>query len=442
MAAQDRGRGRTGTRSGSRSRAPKVLLIIAACLALVVGGTIGWNAFAFRPQGTPEAVELADAEISPALRDATILALGEATHGNAEFQLARLALAEKLPEFRAIMLEEDFGHVALVDEFVQGGPGTAEEAAERFGFRLNHTEQMAELLQGLRDRNDALPEAERVRLVGVDTQRVEASKGILISWLEANAGGEVPAERAQSIAAELADWNDADPVPDPERLRAAVEDAASLIDAGSEDATSADSANTAAPDRRLAAGAAAALAQNLELATASGSGYTQIRARIMAENAVRTVAEEHERGNEHSLFFAHNGHVDRVSAAMSAMGVRDVGELLAEKYGDAYRVIGTDLHKGSLATGDGTGEWEVSLSNRTPLRGIFAGTREGYLEFDSASAANRELLARPVRMASAGDGVQQWQAWVPQFSSVKMTPSEAYDALILVDRVTPTTPLS
>ena len=68
-------------------------------------------------------------------------------------------------------------------------------------------------------------------------------------------------------------------------------------------------------------------------------------------------------------------------------------------------------------------------------------TEQGYLEFATASAENRELLGRPVRMASAGERFEQWQAWIPWFNSVEMVPTASYDALILVDRAAPTTPL-
>lgn len=58
-----------------------------------------------------------------------------------------------------------------------------------------------------------------------------------------------------------------------------------------------------------------------------------------------------------------------------------------------------------------------------------------------ASAENRDLLGRPVRMASAGEAFQQWQAWIPWFNSVQMVPSASYDALILAQQATPVTPL-
>jgi len=418
---------RPTTTSRPRRRRWPVLLVLVVVLALV-SGLVGWRQWSTRPQGEPRAVELGTATVSPTLGDATVLALGEATHGNAELQLARLTLVQQLPRFRAIVFEEDYGSVALVNEWVQGGPGTAEEAARRFGFALSHTAEMAELLQWIRDHNAGVPAAQRIQLIGMDVQRVDANQQVALDWLAAHDRGE-----AEAVRAALADWTDetsrgehADELrvaaaPAVDRLLAAIED----VDPG-------------ARGRQVALDAATALRQHLELKGAAGPGYAATRARIMAANVQRTVQRQRERGNEHTLLFAHNGHVDKVSAAYRH---RDLGELLAERFGDDYRVIGTEVHDATIRTGDHRDRWEVALHNPTPLRGMFAGTQVGYLEFADTSPANRELLSQPVRMASAGERFQQWQAWLPWTSTVSMVPAESYDALILVDHATPVTPL-
>ena len=59
---------------------------------------------------------------------AGIIALGEATHGNAEFQRLRRDVLERLTEeygVRSFALEADFGEAAGVDEYIKGGAGTA-----------------------------------------------------------------------------------------------------------------------------------------------------------------------------------------------------------------------------------------------------------------------------------------------------------------------------
>ena len=409
-----------------RRRRGRVLIVVLLALALIAvgGGAIYW--WQTRPQGSPQAVEFATAPLSPELTGATVLALGEATHGNAEFQRLRLGLVQKLPEFGALVLEEDYGSTARVNEFIQGGPGTAEEAAQRFGFVLNHTAEMAELLRWLRDHNAGIPAERRIQLVGIDVQRIDANKEIALSWLTRH-----DPDAAKRLRDQLTDWADAsrgadDAAERDRRARPVVQQLSAAV-----------SATPDKPGRQLAANAATTLGQYLDV-RAAGSDYGKRRAELMADNLTRTVAEQRDRGNAHSLLFAHNGHVDKAS---TAFGYRDLGGLVAERLGDRYRVIGTEFVSSRFRTGEGRQRWEVTMNNPTPLRGMFTGTSQGYLEFAMASAENQELLGRPVRMASAGEAFQQWQAWIPWFNSVQMVPSASYDALILVQQATPVTPL-
>lgn len=329
-------------------RGVRVVALIAVALALVAGSGFAWRAWATRPQGEPQAVEFADAQIGPELAGATVLALGEATHGNAEFQDLRTALARALPQFRTIALEERAEPVAAVDAFVQGGPGTAAEAASRFGFALNRTEQMAAFLQFVRDRNAALPASQRTRLVGIDVEE----------------GRDLDAEKG---------------------------------------------------------------------------GYAAARARVMAANLARVADERAADGHPQVLLFAHAGHVEKTGAAFPAP---DLGELAVQRWGESYRVIGTEFVVSRFRASDGERRREFTVRNPTPLRGMFAGTRVGYLEMAAASPANATLLHNSVPMGSAGDQFADWMAWVPPLHAVSMVPANAYDALILVADATPATPLA
>lgn len=61
-----------------------------------------------------------------------IIALGEATHGNAEFQALKLDVFKQMVEkydVRAFALEGDYGGCEQVNEYIHGGEGTAKEAA-------------------------------------------------------------------------------------------------------------------------------------------------------------------------------------------------------------------------------------------------------------------------------------------------------------------------
>lgn len=126
-----------------------IVLAVATAVAALGAGTLWWNS---RALGTPVAVEFADAPVSDRLASATVLALGEATHGTHEFQAARLTLLQKVVDrgFTTIAWEEDFGSIARVNAWLQGGPGTAQDAVAQFGYRLNKTTANRDLLVWIR----------------------------------------------------------------------------------------------------------------------------------------------------------------------------------------------------------------------------------------------------------------------------------------------------
>ena len=102
---------------------------------------------------------------------ARVVGLGESTHGTREFFQAKHRLLEYLVRergFRAFAIEANQVAVRRVDEYVQGGPGTAEDAM-RVMFRVWNTEEMRALAEWMREWNGAHPER-RVRFVGYDMQ--------------------------------------------------------------------------------------------------------------------------------------------------------------------------------------------------------------------------------------------------------------------------------
>ena len=391
--------------------------VITIAVVVLLGIVLGAQQWMTRAQGAPEAIEFSEAKLEAPMADARIIGLGEATHGNAEFQRLRLDLVRKVDDVGVILLEEDFGRVARINRYVNGGPGDATAMAQQFGFVLNHTAEMADLLRGLREINGQRSADDRIRLVGMDVQRVDASKDLALSWL----AGHDP-ERAAALERRLAGWDDeTDP-----NVATATDAVGDLI--------AALETHPVGGGGQLARDAAEALRQNLALAKASSR--LEERATIMTDNVTRAVDRLPASGR--ALVFAHNGHLDKVGAAF---GGTNLGSRLSERYEERYRVIGTEFVDSTFVSGDRRERWTVTMTNRTPLRGMFAGTREGYLAFPDVSPQNRDLLGRSVGMASAGESFRQWQAWVPFVNSVSMVPARSYDALILVERATAVTPL-
>lgn len=403
-----------------RQKSSRVLLTILVVLVLAGGALAGWWGWSTRAQGTPQAVEFADAQLPAELTGARVLGLGEATHGTAEFQQLRQQLTEKAVQqgFRTLVLEEDFGSVHRVDEFVAGGPGTATDAALRFGFAINQTRQVADWLQWLRDHNATVPPGQRIRLVGMDVQRVDANKQIALGYLT----GQQP-----DLAAELSEA--LRPLDDGHRGPAGMAEPTSRLQRAVQ-ATPVEQ-----PGREDALAAASTLVDGWLLQQAGD--YQGTRDRMMFANLERIVEEAAGRG-ERVLLFGHDGHLAKQPAG--ALRVT-VGQLAAQRWGSGYRVIGTDFVRVRFLSGRGSERSEFALHNRTPLRGLYADTRVGFLAVSQTDGANRHLLETPVAMGSVGEAYQVWMGWVPSMTTITAAPAKLYDAVILVADGTPVTPL-
>lgn len=408
-----------------RSRRRRLPLILAAAVPLVlIAGWVGYRAVVSAPAGTPQARELAEVSLSGEMTSATVLAVGEATHGTREFRLAWRDIADKVSGrgFTTIVLEENSGCVSLVNEWIQGGPGTAEDAVRRFGFRLSKTQEMVDFVSWMRRHNEGKPERQRIQLYGIDAQRPEADRQVALSWLKT-----IDAASAAGLGERLGGVN-ADSAYEPDvtgTLLPAAKELQQRVDA------SADPTDGNALRAQLSA---RALVAALTRGQSGSAGFD--RDASMAELLGWLVDQRGLVGAKHTLLFAHNGHLDRAGQSSKAPGAK-LGVLAAERWGEAYKVIGVDSRVTQLSDSGTTYRFTVN----SPLRGIFAGTRVGYLELGQASAENRAVLERSMPMASAGNGFSAPQAWLPFLHEVAVVPSQAWDALIYLEHTEPVTPL-
>ena len=166
--------------------------VLLALLAVAIG--VGCIFSYFGGFGTGKCADTAEfakyarsvSEISiPA--QARVVALGEATHGNAEFQQLKLDVFKVMVEkygVRAFALEGDFGGCEAVNRYIHGGDGTAQEAAAAIGFPIYRTEQMEQLIAWMHDYNETVEDGQDLRFYGFDMQLVEKNYNYLIEATE------------------------------------------------------------------------------------------------------------------------------------------------------------------------------------------------------------------------------------------------------------------
>ena len=134
--------------------------------------------------------DLPDDELAPLedLGQATIVGLGEATHGTHEFFAMKHRLFRFLVErfdFRVFAFECDFGESVYFDRWLNGGPGDLDDLMRRtMIFWTWRTVEVKALLEWMRQVNLQRPEAKRLHYVGVDCQYATYQPDLLREYLE------------------------------------------------------------------------------------------------------------------------------------------------------------------------------------------------------------------------------------------------------------------
>jgi erythromycin esterase len=362
-----------------------------------------------------------------------IIGLGEASHGVSEYQKLKAEVFQALAEHngcRTFVIEGDFGGSLKVEQYIHGGPGTAQEAVGEIGFAIYRTQEMAALADWMRSYNEAAPEGQDLHFYGMDMQRYDNNKEYLFSVLDQAA----PALSAQYQQAFAPLTDDARPTLASAVLQQGQTDAQALLDAM--DAQQAEiTAAVGAQAFAFARECANSILECCEL-TASGSNYNSLRDGHMQEKVDWIL----QHGDGTPIFLTgHNGHIGKVSAA----GYPCLGSLLAAEYGDAYFAIGTDAADTRFQSQTDTGFTVRQIKNKNAFTAQLDEISSNfyYLDFDAAAAdANwQSILAKPQRLSGINVGISAWQQYFSFFYTQTLVPADTYDGMIVFQSVSPST---
>jgi erythromycin esterase-like protein len=124
--------------------------------------------------------------------DAKIVMLGESTHGSQEFYAARAKITSRLireKNFAAIAVEADWPDAYRVNRFLRGlgDDPDAEKALTdfiRFPVWMWRNTVIEDILNELKEYNDALPELQKIGFYGLDLYSLYSSMEAVIKYLE------------------------------------------------------------------------------------------------------------------------------------------------------------------------------------------------------------------------------------------------------------------
>lgn len=406
-----------------------VTLSVLLVVIIAAAGTVGIYS-RFGGFGTGECADTAEfAKYATAVSALTvpdkaqIVALGEATHGNNEFQRLRLTVFRVLAEqygVRAFALEGDFGGCEAINRYIHGGDGTAAKALSATGFAIYRTDEMENLVEWMRHYNTTAASGDDLRFYGFDMEQYALSYRYL-------------REALQNTDVDTADF---EKIWDSEKNAYAdaytSEQRAEIIRTVKEQLP---------PDKAQAIHFADLLLQNIELGkyiNDSGELNAQ-RDRMMAANAMWILQQEQVRGSSRILISGHNNHILQCQNAGSPV----LGSLLSEKLGDGYFAIGTDFYTSvcNLPKPYTGKRITHAFYSHDPLAGASkkCGFDESYLDFSKVpeGSALRAYIDNHISMGSLGESYSVLMNFVPRSYRVSRTPQQAYDAMIFVANATP-----
>lgn len=409
------------------------LVLVLAVVLITVTGTIYFTYGGFGTGPCADVNEFgkyaSDIDSITIPEGTRIVALGEATHGNKEFQELKLEVFKVLVEkydVKAFALEGDFGGCERANRYIQGGEGTAEDAASEIGFAIYRTDEMADLLEWMREYNMSAEDDEKLVFYGVDMQQysdncsllIEDAKelGIDTSNLEKIFDGEefvegtLPNDKRNAILEIMVQLEEFDSI---------------IADYGIHHAE--------------------VLIQNFDLGqayNAGGNEGTALRDKMMYENTLWVLETEEKRGNNCIMLAAHNGHIEQ-NGTYYDPNKKVTGHLLSDEFGEAYFSIGTDFFATTDNLPKTSGERVVKkFYSYDP----FAKAAEKnnlemcYIDFASVPASSplRETVDGYCKMGSLGESYSILNRLLTYSYRVNRVPSETFDALIIVTKPQPT----
>lgn len=372
-----------------------------------------------------------------------VVGMGEATHGNKEWNELRLDVFRYLVEthgFRVFALEADFGNCQAVNAVLQSGEGDMDGLASLIGMWPYRNEEVAALLAWIQQFNTDATDEDRIQFYGVDMQSIDSSKQALLSYIR-----QVDPAQADAYEASLAALRDET------RYTAAKEDIREVgvaVEAMLAYLVEKRETFVEATSEREYDVAKEYVDCLLDSTVYYGMDDTQWQERLnfrdqsMADRTAWILEHETKFGGNENLFVtAHTGHIEKTSAGYYTC----MGNHLADKYGSDYYAIGTEFQKSTfLAIDEETSDFsEFALERTGPMIDLLtaSGLDTAFVQFtpEMETSPEYEAFYTVQNMTNIGSAFADAYLAFEQAYTLPMIPSASFDALILVREAMPST---
>lgn len=419
----------------------KVLLIIVLVISMVL--VVGLNIKTILASHKNKDV-LAAAKTFDDLTvrdDVEIFGLGEATHGNKEFQEAKLEVLKVLVEkygYSAIVLEADFGDCLEANAYIQGAEGDAREIANNMDFTLYHTQEMADLFDWMREYNASVSEDKHIRVYGFDMQYPKKGINFLFDYMAKNGIEGIDVSGLKYIISDEREY----PLPEEKstQVKSELDEIKKAIEAVKGNSDDFDTVCALKViDNTLV---------NMDYTQANYVDQYEFRDKEMAKNVSWILDLEKEIGSGKIMLAAHDGHIGKSS--QNVMLKTTMGKELKEKYGDAYYSFGTDFFKSKFNSRVGFSDKierkNYYVTSADPMAYQAKYTEDGryFLDFETLSPEENkavyDLVHSDVTMGSVGEGFSGVYYLFHSAYRIEQPPVDYYDGMMFYYEVSPIAP--
>ena len=119
---------------------------------------------------------------------ANVIGLGEAAHGNAEFQALKLDVLKVLVDkydVSCFAMEMDYGEGVIINDYINGcSEMTIDEVMDHISFRIYRTEEIRGLIEWMREYNDL--HEDRLSFYGFDLQNPDVDLALIRDFVKEN----------------------------------------------------------------------------------------------------------------------------------------------------------------------------------------------------------------------------------------------------------------
>ena len=350
-----------------------------------------------------------------------VVGLGEATHGNSDFQDLKLEVLKTLVEknkVKSFAIEADFGEGMIINNYIHGKKKD-ENISNVFSFNIYHTKNMNDLINYMFDYNQKAKDEDKLSFYGFDMQNPGKSIELILDFCKEN--NILEDKNLQEEFSFIKDKNfKISQIKDREDLLLEIKAHADAL-----------SSNYAREVSRAIKNVMDSV-KFYELDFNDYAKANNVRDKFMAENVKWISDFEKSKGSNLLLISGHNGHI-----AKSEKFYEPMGSHLKKIFGEKYFIIGTDFYKGIVninVAGPDNKRSNHAFVSADPLA-YSARKFKGkyYLDFTKVKDGETfDLINKEINMISLGEGYSPLMKFMPRTYRAKEVPKDLYDAMIFV----------